>query len=98
VKCVEIHTKVLNCEVLSFTNFLVNTLNKIITHYRWPTTSLFIMNICSPMFEHSTPGLSNAVPVIYFPGALHYFAGFNVNQNFKKKIYLNNSMFRSEVM
>jgi hypothetical protein len=31
------------------------------------------------------PGLSNAAPVIYFPGALIYSAGFNVNQNFKKK-------------
>jgi hypothetical protein len=31
-----------------------------------------------------TPGLSNAAPVIYFPGALIYSAGFNVNQNFKQ--------------
>jgi hypothetical protein len=44
-------------------------------------------------------GLSNAAPagvmapVIYFPGALIYSAGFNVHQNFKKKIFLNNSMF-----
>jgi hypothetical protein len=30
-------------------------------------------------------GLSNAAPVIYFPGALIYSPGFNVNQNFKKK-------------
>jgi hypothetical protein len=29
--------------------------------------------------------LSNAAPVIYFPGALIYSAGFNVNQNLKKK-------------
>jgi hypothetical protein len=35
-----------NCEAPSFTIFLVHTLNKIITHYRWPTTSLIIMNIC----------------------------------------------------
>jgi hypothetical protein len=42
----------------------------------------------------STPGLSNAAPVIYFPGALFYSAGFNVNQNFKEKIFLNNSMFQ----
>jgi hypothetical protein len=41
-----------------------------------------------------TPGLSNAAPVIYFPGALFYSAGFNVNQNFKEKIFLNNSMFQ----
>jgi hypothetical protein len=27
---------------------LVNTLIKIITHYRPPTNSLFIVNICSP--------------------------------------------------
>jgi hypothetical protein len=42
------------------------------------------------------PGLSNAAPVIYFPGALFYSAGFNVNQNFKKKIlvFVNNSMFQ----
>jgi hypothetical protein len=45
-------------------------------------------------------GLSNAAPagaiapLIYFPGALIYSAGFNVNQNFKKKIFLNNSMFQ----
>jgi hypothetical protein len=25
-----------NCEAPSFTKFLVNTLNKMITHYRWP--------------------------------------------------------------
>jgi hypothetical protein len=24
-------------------------------HYRWLTTSLLIVNICSPIFEHSTP-------------------------------------------
>jgi hypothetical protein len=30
--------------------FLFNILNKIITHYRWPTTSLFIVNICSPAY------------------------------------------------
>jgi hypothetical protein len=39
-------------------------------------------------------GLSNAAPVIYFPDALIYSAGFNVNQNFKKKIFLNNNMFQ----
>jgi hypothetical protein len=38
-------------------------------------------------------GLSHAAsagamaPVIYFAGALIYSAGFNVNQNFKKKKY-----------
>jgi hypothetical protein len=39
-------------------------------------------------------GLSNAAPVIYFPGALIYSAGFKVNPNFKKKIFLKNSMFQ----
>jgi hypothetical protein len=38
--------------------------------------------------------MSNAAPAIYFPGALFYSAGFNVNQNFKEKIFLNNSMFQ----
>jgi hypothetical protein len=44
-----------NWEAPSFTNFLVNTSNKIMTHYRWPTTSLFIVNACSPIFEYSAP-------------------------------------------
>jgi hypothetical protein len=45
-------------------------------------------------------GLSNTVPagaiapVIYFPGALLYSASFSVNQNLKKKIFLNKSMFK----
>jgi hypothetical protein len=38
-------------------------LNKIIGHYRQPTTSLLIMNICLPIFEHSTP-LSYSQPHI----------------------------------
>jgi hypothetical protein len=42
-----------NCKGLSFTNVLVNTSNKIITYYRWLTILLFIMNTCSPIFEHS---------------------------------------------
>jgi hypothetical protein len=34
-------------------------------------------------------GLSNAAPAIYPPGDLIYSAGFDVNQNFKKKyIYI----------
>jgi hypothetical protein len=37
-----------------FHKYLVNSLNKIIIHHRWPTTLLFIVNICSPIFEHST--------------------------------------------
>jgi hypothetical protein len=45
-------------------------------------------------YRDYTAGLSNAPPVIYFPGALIYSAGFNVNQNFKKIIFLNNSMFQ----
>jgi hypothetical protein len=44
--------------------------------------------------ERCTAGLFNAEPVIYFPGALLYSAGFNVNQNLKKKIFLNKSMFK----
>jgi hypothetical protein len=43
-----------NCEAPSSRNFLVNILNKIITRYRCPTTSLFIVNICSHIFGHST--------------------------------------------
>jgi hypothetical protein len=48
----------------------------------------------------SRPGLSNAAPAgamapaIYFPGAPRYSAGFNINQNLKKKIFLNKSMFK----
>jgi hypothetical protein len=42
---------------------------------------------------NSMAGLFNAAPVIYFPGALFYSAGFNVNQDLKKKIFLNKSMF-----
>jgi hypothetical protein len=44
--------------------------------------------------------MSNAVtadamaPVMCFSGALFYSAGFNVNQNFKEKIFLKNSMFQ----
>jgi hypothetical protein len=44
--------------------------------------------------ELTTPGLSNGAPVIYFTDALIYSAGFNVNQNFKKKKILNNGMFQ----
>jgi hypothetical protein len=58
-------------------------------------TGIFVI-----IHSHSKVGLSNAVPagamapVIYFPGALFYSAGFNVNQNFKNKIFPNNSMFK----
>jgi hypothetical protein len=38
-----------------------------------------------------TAGLANAAPVLYFPGALIYS---DVNQNFKKKLFLNNNMFQ----
>jgi hypothetical protein len=53
-------------------------------------------NVHSPIYKRITvskPGLSKAalagamVPVIYFPVALFYSAGFNVNQNFKKKYF-----------
>jgi hypothetical protein len=53
------------------------------------------------MERYCNAGLSNAAPVIYFPGALIYSAGFNVNQNFKKKIFVNNicfNFFRSTPM
>jgi hypothetical protein len=43
-----------NCEAVVFCTFLVNSL-KIITHYIWPITWLFIVKICSFSFEHSTP-------------------------------------------
>jgi hypothetical protein len=33
-----------NCQALSVTNFLVNTLNKIITHYRWPTNHFNLLH------------------------------------------------------
>jgi hypothetical protein len=58
--------------------------------------SIFILCIllCAIQCVDSRTGLSNAAPVIYFPGALFYSARFNVNQNFKKKIFLNNSMFQ----
>jgi hypothetical protein len=35
--------------------------------------------------QQSTAGLSNAAPVIYFPGALIYSAGFNVIRISRKK-------------
>jgi hypothetical protein len=68
-----------NYEVPSFTNFLVNTLNKNITYYRWPTTSLFITNICSPIFEHSTPlsyseGTDNILAVNHWSFITHSVA------------------------
>jgi hypothetical protein len=39
----------------------------------------------SSLIQASIAGLSNAAPVIYFPGALIYSAGFNINQNFREK-------------
>jgi hypothetical protein len=39
------------CDSLACDNLVEN---KIITHYRCPTTSLFIMNIYSSIFEHSS--------------------------------------------
>jgi hypothetical protein len=55
MKFVEIYMTVLKLWSVVFHNTLVNTSNNIITHYTWPTTSLFSVNICSPIFEHSTP-------------------------------------------
>jgi hypothetical protein len=51
----------------------------------------FVLNKRIPS---SRPSLSNAAPVIDLPGPRIYSAGFNVNQKFKKKIFLNNSMFQ----
>jgi hypothetical protein len=39
------------------------------------------------LLRRSRAGLSNEAPVIYFPGALFYSAGFNFNQNFKGKYF-----------
>jgi hypothetical protein len=55
-----------------------------------------IFQIISHQLSHirrCRAGLSNAAPVIHFPGALIYSPGFNVNQKFKKEIFLNNNMF-----
>jgi hypothetical protein len=46
------------------------------------------------LIENPTSGLSNAAPVISFFGALIFSAGFDVNQNVKKILFLNNSMFK----
>jgi hypothetical protein len=43
----EFTLKFWDCEVLSLTNFLLNTLNKIITQYRWPANHIY-----SSIFEH----------------------------------------------
>jgi hypothetical protein len=55
MKVVEIDMRALKLWITIFLKFLVNTLSKTITHHRWPTTSLFIMNIRLPIFEHFTP-------------------------------------------
>jgi hypothetical protein len=44
-----------NCEVPFFRKFFLSHFEQFITHYRWTTTSLFIVNISSPIFEHCTP-------------------------------------------
>jgi hypothetical protein len=54
VKFMEIHKKFLKLWSAVFYKFFVNTLDKIITQYRWMATSLFIVDICSTIFEHST--------------------------------------------
>jgi hypothetical protein len=56
-----------NYEASPFTNFLVNNLNKIFNHYRWPTILLFIVNICS--HAHLWIFYSN---VLQFLQALHF--------------------------
>jgi hypothetical protein len=62
-----------------------------------PLVTTYQTTRCHNLEDHnlrSKAGLFNAAPVIYFSGALFYSAGFNVNQNFKEKIFLNNSMFQ----
>jgi hypothetical protein len=44
-------------------------LNQIITHYTWPITLLFFMNICSPIFEHSAP--------LSYSSFTHYIVALN---------------------
>jgi hypothetical protein len=60
--------KLWNCEAPSFTNSLVNTLNKIITHYRWATLHFSSWNF-SPTFEHSTP--------LSYSSFIHYILAVN---------------------
>jgi hypothetical protein len=49
IESVEIHMKVLKLSSTVCRNFVV------VTNFKCPTTLLFIMNSCSPIFEHSTP-------------------------------------------
>jgi hypothetical protein len=43
---------------------MVNALNMIITHYRWPMSSLFTVNVCLHNFEYLT-ALSYSPSFIY---------------------------------
>jgi hypothetical protein len=80
-------TKCNICKVL-----LVATLST--PQHCWMQQGKFSVDVVVRALRCSSAGLSNVVPAIYFPGALFYSAGFNVSQNFKKKIFLNNSMFK----
>jgi hypothetical protein len=57
------------------------------------------VTMCREFVVSRTCSLERALYILYIrpvqrgAGALFYSAGFNVNQNFKEKIYLNNSMF-----
>jgi hypothetical protein len=60
---------------------------------KWEASWAGLVSLDARIYR-STPGLTNAAPVIYFPAALFYSGGFNVNQNIRGKIFLNNSMFQ----
>jgi hypothetical protein len=55
---------------------------------------IFLQNAGTYIYHKLYIVTSQMAPVIYFPGALIYSAGFNVNQNVKKKIFLNKNMFQ----
>jgi hypothetical protein len=68
------------------------------SHHRVSLTEQirFLASVRNRGMRSFDTGLSNAALVIrvYFPGALIYSAGFNVNQNFKTFFFLKNSMFQ----
>jgi hypothetical protein len=68
LKFADIYTKILNRGALSSTNILVNTLNNA-TLNGWPSTSLFIVNNFSFIFEHSTP--------LYYSSFTHFILAMN---------------------
>jgi hypothetical protein len=52
----------------------------------WEVTFSYLLKCVRSGLSNAAPAGAMA-PVIYFPGALIYSAGFNVNQNFKKKYF-----------